>query len=350
LADTKSTAEQRSGFPARTPIGPGTASLLLAAPVNLAVAQEGSSAGDRAASLLSEIPQIVGTIWRAELITLSDHPITMGTIILAFLAVIIGFWISRRISSWLAGVFVQRFKFETGAANAIRTLSFYILFVLFVISALDLVDFPLTAFTIAGGALAIGIGFGSQNVMNNFISGLILNIERPVRVNDLVEVQGTYGIVEHIGARSTRIRAVNNTDIIVPNSFFLENSVINFTLTDDILRGDILVGVVYGSPTREVERLIRLAITEHPRIIKDREPKVWFTEFGDNSLNFEAIFWLHGRSLGEKRQVESDLRFRIDDLFREAKIVIAFPQRDVHLDTVKPLEVRVVGEEKDEVS
>ena len=211
-----------------------------------------------------------------------------------------------------------------------------------VVTALRLVDFPLTIFTIAGGALAIGVGFGSQELMNNFISGLIMLMERPVRVGDLVELGGTYGHVEAIGARSTRVLASNNTHIIVPNSFFLQNNVINYTLSDDVVRTVVKVGVAYGSPVREVERLLKQALVDKPKVIHDREPRILFANFGDNSLEFEMYFWVHARSIMERNATESEVRFDIDDLFRGAGITIAFPQRDIHLDTLKPLDVRMV--------
>jgi small-conductance mechanosensitive channel len=201
---------------------------------------------------------------------------------------------------------------------------------------------PLTAFTLLGGAFAIGIGFGSQNVVNNFISGIILLIEQPIRSADLIEVDGTHGIVERIGLRSTRIRTSTNVDIIVPNSSFLEKNVINWTLTDDRIRTHVTVGVTYGTSTHEVTRLIRKVVDEHERILKVPAPVTLFTEFGDNALVFEVHFWMRMRNLMERRVVESDVRHRINDLFTEAGIIIAFPQRDIHLDSTRPFEVRIV--------
>jgi small-conductance mechanosensitive channel len=221
-------------------------------------------------------------------------------------------------------------------------MAFYVLLASFTLLALRMVSFPLTAFTVLGGALAIGLGFGSQNVMNNFISGLILMLERPVRAQDVIEVDGIPGTIEHIGARSTQIRSADGRHIIVPNSFFLESNVVNWTLADDVVRARVDVGVVYGSPTRTVDRLIRQVLDEHASILATPKPRILFAAFGDNSLNFEAYFWIRARSMMERMAIESDVRYRIDDLFREADLVIAFPQRDVHLDSVRPHEVRVV--------
>lgn len=284
-------------------------------------------------------------VWRAEIVRIGGEPVTVGSVVLAILLIGLGYFVARLLSRATGRVLARRATFEPGAVESIQTLSFYVLFLAFVFTSLNIVQFPLTVFTIAGGALAIGVGFGSQNVMNNFISGLILLFERPIRTGDLVSLEDTYGVVEHIGARSTRIRAPENTQMIVPNSYLLENRLTNFTLSDDIVRSTIDVGVAYGSPVREVERLLRQAVTEHEHILKERPPKVLFSSFGDNALGFEALFWLRARSILDRRQVQSDIRFRIDELFREAGITIAFPQRDVHLDTLRPLSVRLVNAE-----
>jgi len=197
-------------------------------------------------------------------------------------------------------------------------------------------------FAFLGGAVAIGLGFGAQNLFNNFISGLILTFERTIRIGDLIELGEHLGLVEHIGNRCTRVKRTDGVDVLIPNSSLLENNVINWTLSDRRVRTSVVVGVIYGSPTDVVARLIRQAVDESDRVLKDPEPVVAFQDFGDNALVFETFFWTEVGSAMELRLIRSGIRFRIDALFREADLVIAFPQRDVHLDTVKPLEVRMV--------
>jgi len=289
----------------------------------------------------SDFVRVVRELWTYEIMVIDDDAITVGSALLALVLLVAGFTLSRRASRALGRLAAERFSVEAGAAAALETFGFYVLLIAFTLFALRTVNFPLTVFTLAGGALAIGIGFGSQNVMNNFISGLILMLERPIRARDLVEIDGTYGTIESIGARSTIIRASDSTQLIVPNSFFLENRIVNWTLSDDVVRSRIVVGVAYGSPTRRVETLIREALNRHPKILSKPEPVILFSEFGDNSLNFEAFFWMRARSPMAVRRVESDVRFSIDDVFREADVVIAFPQRDVHLDSARPIEVRL---------
>ena len=193
-----------------------------------------------------------------------------------------------------------------------------------------------------GASLLIGVGFGAQTLINNFISGFILMGERPIKIGDLIEMEGNFAIVEDIGARCTRIRTGANVHILVPNSSFLEKNITNWTLSDKKVRAHVTVGVNYGSPVRDVERLMIKSASEHEKVLRKPEPFVLFNDFGDNALIFDVYFWLSMIRIMQRRIIESDIRFRIDELFREAGIVIAFPQRDVHLDTQRPLEFRLV--------
>jgi potassium efflux system protein len=283
--------------------------------------------------------------WQFELTAVDGHPILVGTVVLAVLLFAIGLVLSRRLSRALAALLTRRLSVDAGGAAAVEMITYYALLALFTITALRVVSFPLTAFTVLGGALAIGIGFGSQNVMNNFISGLLLMLERPIRVGDVVHVEGTYGQVERIGARSTRIRASDSTHMILPNSFFLEHAVVNWTLSDDVLRGEVTVGVAYGSPTREVDARLRSAIARQPEVLPAPAATVVFADFGENGLVFQCFFWIRARTPLERARIESNLRFAIDEAFREAGVTIAFPQRDVHLDSARPVEVRLLGDQ-----
>ncbi len=281
----------------------------------------------------------IQSAWNYELFTVDARPITVRKIAIGLLLFLVGVWVSRRLSRSIAHRMLPRFKIHENAAFAIQTILFYILVVTVTLMVLKYVNVPLTIFTVLGGALALGVGFGSQNIINNFISGLILLAERPIRVGDMIELDGLYGVVQNIGARSTRIKTGANLEIIVPNSSFLENRVSNWTRGDNRIRTHISVGVAYGSPLREVVKLLKRAAEEHGLVLDKPEPTVLFTEFGDNSLVFELHFWLRVRVLFDRLRVESDVRMRIDSLFRDAEISIAFPQRDLHLDTHSPLKI-----------
>ena len=288
----------------------------------------------------------VSNVWHYPIAAVDERPITVGKITTGLVLLVMGYLISRSLSQFIGGRFLPRLGMHTSASAALQSIAFYLLVAMFTLLALRMVRVPLTVFTVLGGALAIGVGFGSQNIVNNFISGLILLAERPVRVGDLIELNGLYGTVTQIGARSTRITTATNMEIIVPNSSFLENNVINWTLSDDKIRATVAVGVAYGSPTRDVSRLLKRAAEEHGLVLSNPEPFVWFSDFADNSLNFELHFWIQMRSLGERRRIESDIRHVVDSLFREGGITIAFPQRDVHLDISQPISVRMASPEE----
>jgi len=281
-------------------------------------------------------------VWNYEITSIQDSPITVRKIVIGLILLFVGILVARFVTGWLGRRLLSRVGLNEGAVAAIQSLLFYLLVLTVVMLSLRIVNVPLTAFTILGGALAIGIGFGSQNIVNNFISGLILLAERPIRKGDLVQLDDLVGVIEHIGPRSTRVRSPENVDIIVPNSSFLERNVINWTLTDDRYRAHVSVGVIYGSPTRDVVKLIRKALDEHGKVLPKPEPIVLFADFGDNALIFEAHFWVRMRRIMDRRLIESDIRSRVDSLFREAGIVVAFPQRDVHLDSQAPIQVELL--------
>ncbi|MBI3782990.1 MAG: mechanosensitive ion channel [Deltaproteobacteria bacterium] len=282
--------------------------------------------------------------WSFEITAIEDRPITVGKIVVGFILLAGGFIVARRLSRWLGRRLFPRLGLDVHAAAALQSISFYVLLSLLTLFALNVINVPLTIFTFVGGALAIGVGFGSQNIVNNFISGLILLAERPIKVGDLIEVDGTKGTVERIGPRSTRILGEGNIDILVPNSHFLERNVINWTLKNDLLRTHVEVGVAYGTAVDRVTQLLRQSVAGHEHILDHPAPEVVFANFGDNALQFEVHFWIHVRTPMQKRLLESDVRYRIERLFAENGISIAFPQRDVHLDTTTPLSVRVVKE------
>ncbi len=295
------------------------------------------------AELWQALSTTVAKIWGAEILVFDDQAITLGKLIVGIILLMTGIWIAKLFSKMIGSWMLSRLKLDEGVIAVIQTVVFYVLLISVVLFALKLINIPLTVFTVLGGALAIGIGFGSQNLMSNFISGLILLAERPIRVGDFIQIGDLMGVISHIGARSTKLKTPQNVDIIVPNSNLLEDRVTNWTLSDTKVRTSILVGVAYGSDVERVSELLKKAAEDHKRVLNQPPPVVLFTDFGDNALSFELLIWVNMRRLLERRMVESDLRFRIDQLFREANICIAFPQRDVHLDTLRPLEVKMVS-------
>lgn len=256
---------------------------------------------------------------------------TVGMLILIPVMFLLAVWLLKFISK-----IVPRLLSKNGATpdavHLINRVVQILVLVVMVITALDILNVPLTAFAFVSGAVAIGVGFGAQNIINNFISGWILMWERPIRIGDTLEVDNTRGRVEAINTRSTRIRRVDGVHMLVPNSKLLENTVINWNLVNTETRTSVTVGVAYGSSVREVERLIYDAVAKLDGVLSTPAPAVMFDDFGDNALNFEVYYWLNASSEMERRKSRSDCRFLICEAFEKAGIVIAFPQRDIHID------------------
>jgi len=284
----------------------------------------------------------IQSLWDFELWVIDDRGVTIRKVVVALVIFIIGLILARVVTGFIGKRLSSGTRLDQTAATVVEKVLYHFTLLILFLFALRTVNIPLTIFTVFGGAIAIGLGFGAQNLLNNFISGFILMIERPVKIGDLIEVDNHYGLIEKIGTRCTRIRTAVNIHILVPNSSLLEKNIINWTLADQNIRTHISVGVVYGADTRKVKQLMLKAAEEHGKVLKDPEPFVLFTEFGDNALIFEIYSWISVQRLMDRRIIESDLRFIINELFREAGIVIAFPQRDVHLDTSKPLDLRIV--------
>jgi small-conductance mechanosensitive channel len=284
-------------------------------------------------------------VWQLEIVTIDNHPVTIGKLVIAFLVLVVGIIVVRITFRLLGSRLLPKTSLKKSTASAIQKIFTYFGYLLVLLFALRMLNIPLAAFAFFGGAVAIGVGFGAQNIINNFISGFIIMAERPIAIGNLVEIDGILGEVEDIGARCTRVRTGENIHILVPNSSFLEKNITNWTLSDNRIRTKVTAGVVYGSPVRQVEELLVQAAKENEKILKFPEPFVVFNDFGDNALIFEVYFWITIQRIIERRLIESSLRFRIDDLFHEAGIIIAFPQRDVHLDTTRPLELRLMNRE-----
>jgi small-conductance mechanosensitive channel len=265
------------------------------------------------------------------LFTISGQDFTLGQLVIIPTVLIVGYLVIR----WIARIITVRLvarKMQPDTVHLIRRIFYIAALVVLAITTLELLNVPLTAFAFVSGAIAIGVGFGAQNIINNFISGWILMWERPIRIGDFLEVGDAYGTVESINTRSTLIRRTDGVHLLIPNSALLENTVVNWTLIDDLARTKVRVGVAYGSPVKRVAELIRQATEEQEATLDDPAPVVLFEDFGDNALVFDVFFWINAVGERDLRAIRSDIRFRISELFEANNIVVAFPQRDVHLD------------------
>ena len=277
--------------------------------------------------------------WEFPLFTLSSGPqVTVGQVVATLLVIFLGILISWYLQR-LLGRQLLKADVNPNVTQTVQRIVFYAVLILLFITVLGMLRIPITALAFISGAVAIGVGFGAQNIINNLISGWILMSERPVRIGDFVEIDSNRGIVEIIGNRSTRIRRIDGVHLLVPNSQMLERVVINWTLVDNHFRTSVRVGVNYGSPVRLVEKLLMQATDEHSLILNDPPVIVVFEDYGDNALIFDVFFWCIGSGEKELRLIRSDIRFRIEELFAENSIVIAFPQRDIHLYAKTPIEI-----------
>ena len=312
------------------------------------------SAAERLSEYWVGTKDVARTLWNFELFAVEDtvdiggkpvtlsRGVTIGKSVGALLIFVFGYALARALARRAETLMVRRFGVSESQARVLRRWLLILTAFILAVITLNLARIPLTVFAFMGGALAIGVGFGTQTLLRNFISGIIVLFERKVRVGDIVDVDGVQGVVTAVDVRSTTVRQFDGIETMVPNSLLLENKVTNWTGESPTMRRVVKVGVAYGSPTRQVADILSQAAGEHGLVLKDPSPFVIFEDFGDNALVFALYFWVDlAKSNG--MQVQSDLRFMLEKRFAEAGISIAFPQRDVHVDSSRPLQIEVVG-------
>lgn len=286
------------------------------------------------------------TVWLKELFQLEDRAFRISTLAGVLFWLAIGLVVAWLSSSFVGKRILLHYGLASGAAAAYQKLFYYGVIIIFCVGIFEYFNFSLTSLTILSGALALGVGFGSQDIIKNFISGLILLFERPVNEGDIIQLDGDPVKVERIGARSTQVKALDNTQRIIPNSYLLENVIINWTLSDSVIRSSIQVGVPYGTSTREVAKILINTIQEIEGVHPEPAPEVLFTDFGDSALIFKVLF---SSATTQRADLTSEARYRICEALDQAGISMPFPQRDLYLDSKKPLEFRILKETKPSV-
>lgn len=303
----------------------------------------------RAKEGLSELAR---QIWDFELLAVDDvtevngqrikvsYGVTVGKSIGALLLFVVGYWLFSLLTAALSRLLIHRFGRSPNAANLIRRWLGIGFAIVLLIVVLNLARIPLTVFAFLGGALAIGVGFGTQTIIRNLISGIIILFECKIRVGDIVQLQDMTGHVVAIDLRASTVRAFDGVEALVPNSVLLENQIVNWTYSSPRVRRTIKVGVAYGSPVREAAAIIERCARDNPDVLADPAPEALLEDFGDNALVLSLYLWAEigkGRSMV---QIDSEIRFAIEEALGRAGISIAFPQRDLHVDVVKPITVR----------
>ncbi|MGG7565800.1 DUF3772 domain-containing protein [Rhodovulum sp. DZ06] len=253
-------------------------------------------------------------------------PVDFLTFALVFLAV---YTIMRLLQSVLRRSVLPNTRLDSGARNAIASFAGYAGFAIAALSAISAAGLDLSSLAIVAGALSVGIGFGLQNVVNNFVSGIILLVERPIKVGDWIVVNGTHGTVKKISVRATEIETFDRAAYIVPNGDLISSPVMNMTHGNNVGRLMVPVGVAYGADVEKVRDILEEVSTTHSAVLRYPAPQILFLEFGADSLNFEIRCIL--RDIGQVLAVKSHMHFEIERRFREAGIEIPFAQRDLHV-------------------
>ena len=263
-------------------------------------------------------------------ISIGDFSVSPGDILIFFIVVWLTFKISQLLRFVLEVDVLQHLDLPRGVPGAITRVTHYALVVLGVMIGASAAGLDFSRINLIVGALGVGIGFGLQNVVNNFVSGLILLFERPIRVGDKIQLAELFGTVKNIGMRASIVRTFQGAEVIVPNANLISAEVINWTLSDDRRRMELPVGVTYGTDPENVINILVEVAKEHPDVMSDPEPAALFRGFGDSSLDFQLRAWTRGDFV----QVSSDLLVAVNCALADAGIEIPFPQRDLHLRSV----------------
>lgn len=274
-----------------------------------------------------------------------QNVITVGHIVLAAAGLLIGLLVARQLARGFSRYARRRFALEDTRLDILQKILFALLITCVVFTVLNWLQIPLATFAFLGGALAIGIGFGTQTIMNNFISGIIVMAEQQIKIGDVIEVDGQKGKVTHLGVRCLTMVTSDGAELLVPNSRLVANNVLNWTLANPHRRLDFAVGLAYGTPVEKALAVLGKAFDGVPDILENKPREVLFEEFADSTLNFRLYYWLDVRS-ADNRIVGSAIRRNVDRLCRGAGLEIAFPQRDVHLHAREPLPVKIEGTAK----
>jgi small-conductance mechanosensitive channel len=263
-------------------------------------------------------------------ISIGDFSVSPGDILIFIIVVWLTFKISQLLRFVLEADVMPHLDLPRGVPGAITRVTHYAIVVVGVMIGASAAGLDFSRINLIVGALGVGIGFGLQNVVNNFVSGLILLFERPIRVGDKVQLATLFGTVKNIGMRASVVRTFQGAEVIVPNANLISAEVVNWTLSDDRRRMELAVGVAYGTDPQVVIDILVGVASDHPEVLSDPEPAALFLGFGGSSLDFQLRAWTRTDYV----QVSSDLLVAVNSALADAGIEIPFPQRDLHLRSV----------------
>lgn len=277
----------------------------------------------------SEVLTNIHELLTSTLFRLQETPVTLLSIIIFIFFVIGSVLLGRFVKNALQNRILTRFELDSGLRYTLSRVTYYIIVTIGLLISFQFVGIDLSSLAVIFGLLSVGIGFGLQNITNNFISGLIVLFERPISVGDRVEVGGVEGDVLEINIRSTKIRTLNNISIIVPNQEFVGSNVVNYSHGDPSFRLDVEVGVSYASDLDKVLKALEEVATDHPDVMRNPKPQIHFKSFGDSSWDMQLRIWIP--DVKKRYIIRNEINQAIVRKFNELDIEIPFPQRDLHV-------------------
>lgn len=281
---------------------------------------------------VKEFFELVNDILNIKLFSVGESSLTIGLLITLVISIVILLIISEWIKKILVNRVLKRYRIESGTRQSVGTIVKYIIVIAGLFSILQTNGIDLSAFGILAGALGVGIGFGLQNITNNFISGLIILFEQPIRIGDRIEVGEIAGDVVKISARSTTVVTNDNISVIIPNSKFIDDQVINWSHNEYKVRFNFPVGVSYKENPEKINQILIEVARDNPGVLDSPLPDVLFDKFDDSSLNFYLRVWT-SEYVSKPKVLKSQLYFEIFKRFAVEGIEIPFPQRDIHIKT-----------------
>ena len=277
--------------------------------------------------IINGISSFFSTDW-----SIGSVSFSFGSIFIFIFVIWLSLVIAKMVRIILEEDVLDRLNLAKGVPRTISVMVRYTLVTLGVLLAVSAAGMPMTNLTILFGAFGVGIGFGLQNIFNNLVSGLILLFERPIQIGDTIEVGTLIGNVKSMGIRSSHVRTFDGAEVIVPNGQLISNEVVNWTLSDQKRRIEVIAGVAYGSDPHMVQQLFLKELEDHPDILKDPPPIVLFNDLGESSLDFRLLFWTS--NFAEWIRIRSDIIFKVHDILKENNIEIPFPQTDLHIRSI----------------
>ena len=274
--------------------------------------------------------------WLNKGISIGKVKITILNVCYVIIFLLLVSYISRIIRKGLQDEVLPRTRLDIGARASLVNVVIYSLWVLAIYTGINILGIDLSSLAFMAGALGIGIGFGLQNIVNNFISGIILLFDPSIQVGDMVQIGEDWGTINRINIRTTVVQTFDNAALIIPNSHMLSDRVTNWSYKDPKVRRQVDVGVAYGSDVQLVRTVLLRIVNDMPEILDDPAPRVDFMDFGDSALIFRVRFWIDSPDFWLTAPTE--LRFRIDEEFKKNGIEIAFPQQDIHIRSASGLE------------